>query len=137
MITLAVAAILLGVGIPSFTDFIRNQELKTASSDVASMLLFARSEAIKRNATVLVTPHASGWQEGWTVTLNDAGNTLLGSQGKFSRATITSAATAITYGSSGRVVGALPSFTISGTGKVRCVRVTLTGIPNTEASACS
>ena len=75
LIVLTVMSVLLGIGIPSFIEFMRNQRVKTASFDLFSTLVHARSEAITRNATITVAPVSSAWTNGWTVT--DAGGTVI------------------------------------------------------------
>lgn len=52
MVTLAVIAILLAVGIPSFQNYIANQRATAAAQDLLIILLQARSEAVKRNSRV-------------------------------------------------------------------------------------
>lgn len=52
MVTIAVAAILLAVAVPSFRHLIISNRLTTAANDVVTALTVARSEAIKRNADV-------------------------------------------------------------------------------------
>lgn len=54
MITLTVAAILLAVAVPSFTDIIRNNRLTAASNDLLRSTQLARSEAVKRQTPVVV-----------------------------------------------------------------------------------
>jgi type IV fimbrial biogenesis protein FimT len=70
--TLAVAAILLSVGVPSMQDLIRNNRLTAATNLFVSSLNIARSEAIKqgRTATVCVSDtqnscSGNNWQLGW------------------------------------------------------------------------
>ena len=48
MVTIAIAAILLGLGVPSFRTLIENNRIAAASNDVVTGLQFARSEAVKR-----------------------------------------------------------------------------------------
>lgn len=52
MIALVIGAILLTVGIPSFTGFTLNQRVKTSAFEIVAALNYARSEAIKRNASL-------------------------------------------------------------------------------------
>lgn len=52
MVTIAVAAILLAVAVPSFRHLIISNRLTTAANDVVTALTVARSESIKRNASV-------------------------------------------------------------------------------------
>lgn len=47
MITLAVAAILLTVGIPSFRDFVMNNRITTQANEFVASIHLARSLAIK------------------------------------------------------------------------------------------
>lgn len=58
MITLAVAAILLGLGIPAFSDIIRNNRLTAAANDLLRSTQLARSEALKRQVPVVVCASA-------------------------------------------------------------------------------
>lgn len=52
MVTLAVAAILLTVGVPSFRQLIISNRLTAAANDMVVAINVARSEAIKHNAAV-------------------------------------------------------------------------------------
>jgi type IV fimbrial biogenesis protein FimT len=94
IVTVAVGAILLTVGVPSMMQFIQNNRLKSESLALLSDVYFARSEAVKRKVPVLIchssdpdaaTPTCGGaWDSGWLVfasadgnTTYDAGDTLL------------------------------------------------------------
>src|SRR2546425_10294753 len=63
---LAVLAILATVALPSYQNFVLTQRVRGASYDLMTSLVFARSEAIKRNASVSMTQAAGGWAQGWT-----------------------------------------------------------------------
>jgi type IV fimbrial biogenesis protein FimT len=52
MITLAVAAILISVAVPSFNTMIRNHRLSTQANEMIAAIHLARSEAVKRNINV-------------------------------------------------------------------------------------
>lgn len=67
MVTLAIVAILMMVAVPSFVAFQRNAELTSASNTMLAALNAARSEAMKRNQNVMVTPLGTGWASGWQV----------------------------------------------------------------------
>lgn len=80
MMVLAVAVIFLTLGVPSLADFVRETRLSSTMNQLTSALFLARSEAIKRNARVLVcarsTPASSvcstsgaaaDWMNGWLV----------------------------------------------------------------------
>lgn len=69
MITLAIAAVLLVVGVPSFIDFQRNSELTSQTNSLVAALNAAKTEAMKRNTNAYVVPGGSSslWTDGWIV----------------------------------------------------------------------
>ena len=81
MVTLAVSAILLGIGIPSFASLSHSSRLSGATNELVSALHLTRSEAIKRNSRVVMCISATGtscaasgdWHQGWLV-FHDANN---------------------------------------------------------------
>ena len=131
MVTIAIVAILTTLALPAMRDYFLNQSIKTASFDLMSTLLYARSEAIKRANDVNVTATGS-WQGGWTV--QQAGDTTtLRSQPALNSANITisatpSSSTTVTYGKDGRLsAGAAVVFTIKSPSSTsispRCISV--------------
>lgn len=134
VVTVAIVAILATLAVPTMRDTVLNQQVKTAAFDVYSSLIYARSEAIKRNASINVVQEAGGWAAGWTVRLA-SDNSTLRTQAALSNTSVTGPAAAITYRRDGRLANAAaPSFTldISGNSYVmkRCVTVDLSGRPN-------
>lgn len=76
LVAIGVVAILAGLAAPSLQAFANEQRLAATMSQLVSDLNFARSEAIKRNARVLLCPRTAGgtscaagpqWQNGWLV----------------------------------------------------------------------
>lgn len=76
MVTLAVVAIVLVVGVPSFQGMMRNNRVITHTNDFLSSLNLARSEAIKRGVgwRVVMCPgnptagcSGTAWGGGWIV----------------------------------------------------------------------
>lgn len=68
MVTLALVAILLRIGVPSFVSFQRNSELTSAANGLLASINTARTEAMKRNLRAAVVPtDGSSWAGGWTV----------------------------------------------------------------------
>lgn len=59
MITVFVAAVLLGFGVPSFREFQRNNAIAAAANDLVSATLAARAEAIKRQVPVTLCASAN------------------------------------------------------------------------------
>jgi type IV fimbrial biogenesis protein FimT len=90
MVAVLLAAILLGIGAPSFVDFLRNARLTSASNGLLGAVHLARTEAIKRRAPVTVcassdptkaTPSCDdkGDFSGWLVFVDDDGDPDVGS----------------------------------------------------------
>jgi len=52
MVAVTVLAILLGVGVPGFRDFVRNSRMTAATNDIVTDFSIARSEAVKRRVPV-------------------------------------------------------------------------------------
>jgi type IV fimbrial biogenesis protein FimT len=136
MIVVAVFAVLVMAALPSYNQFVRNQRVKTASFEVFSSLVLARSEAITRNAPVTMAPVSGNWANGWTVTA--ASGTVLRQQEALAAVTVSGPASVI-YNGSGRLGSAAGSFELNATGTgitVRCITLDLSGRPVTKASAC-
>lgn len=139
MVTMAILAIMMGLGIPSFRAFISSQKVKTGSYELMTSLVIARSEAVKRNTTVTLTPTStSKWNQGWSVTGSGATlHTQSEIQGltvtTYTNSTCTAAGTVanIAFSNSGRTsASSCYKFTADSTSNTRCVKVDLTGIPS-------
>ncbi|WP_079203208.1 GspH/FimT family pseudopilin [Pseudomonas sp. CC6-YY-74] len=61
MITIALLAIVIGIAIPNFTGLIRNNQLEAQTQSLNSLLQFARSEAVVRRTSILVTNNNNVW----------------------------------------------------------------------------
>lgn len=79
VITLAVGSILLNLAVPSFSAMIQNNRMTTQLNEFVSTLHIARSEAVKRNRTVIVCATddlqadpldctaGADWESGWLI----------------------------------------------------------------------
>ncbi len=52
MVVLALAAVILGIGVPIFSDFQRNSRLTVAANDVLGMVITPRAEALRRQIAI-------------------------------------------------------------------------------------
>lgn len=136
MVVVSIVIVLTGVGVPAMQDFIANQRVKSAASELFSDILQARSEAIKRNTDVTLAP-AGSWNQGWSVASPVAGEPDLVAHGPLGSVSITGPLT-LTYTPEGRVRGgSSPAFSFSSaSGKPRCLTVDLGGRPNVQPKAC-
>lgn len=75
LVTLAILAILAALAAPSFNDAILSNKLAAYANNFVASAQLARSEAIKRNGTVVICRSADGlscatgggWSQGWIV----------------------------------------------------------------------
>jgi len=81
MLTVTVAGIILGLGIPNMTQFIRNSRMTASANDMLAALHMARTEAVKRRAWTVMcmsadpnatTPTCTAAGTGWIVFVDDA-----------------------------------------------------------------
>jgi type IV fimbrial biogenesis protein FimT len=86
MVTIAIAGILVGIAIPSFTSLIISNRLTTSANELVTALNFARSEAIKRGQQVTVkrkgaTTDLYQWERGWDVFVDSDSNNAFNDNG--------------------------------------------------------
>jgi type IV fimbrial biogenesis protein FimT len=83
VIALLILAILVAVGVPTFSDATLGSRLGSTANNLVVSLYLARSEAIKRNTVVRVCPStdsttcatSASWASGWIVMAPYAGGT--------------------------------------------------------------
>lgn len=141
MVTLTVLAVLVSLAVPSFKELVAAQRLRTASFDLRSDLVFARSEALKRNQNVTIAPRLDGgWQTGWVVILDSTATELRTRNGVGAGVTVDSAADAITFNGGGRVSSPAGTVQIdlaaAAAHIARCLLLDPAGMPTTRADAC-
>ena len=67
MLALVLLALLLAMGVPAFTEWIRNTQNRTAAESVLNGLQLARNEAVRRNTVVRFRLTDSNGTVAWTV----------------------------------------------------------------------
>lgn len=67
MITVALAAVVLAIGVPSFRSLVVSNQTATDANNLVSALSLARSEAISRGLCIAVVPTDADWSTGWTL----------------------------------------------------------------------
>src|SRR5688500_1556804 len=83
MISLSVLSILLAIGVPSYSNITRDNQIAAQSSTLFQTFTLARSESLKRGLRVSVCPivnddtstcrTASDWANGWMLFEDDFG----------------------------------------------------------------
>ena len=78
MVALAVAAVLITIGLPAFNGFLGQQRLTTYTNDLISGIAYARSEAAKLGGVVsvqaLTTDNNNEWGGGYCIVAGNPGN---------------------------------------------------------------
>ena len=150
---LMVLGILIAVGVPSFAYLSSSTKMKTASSNLHLALMRARSEAVKRDTPVTITPVSGGnWATGWQITVNIAGvDTVLSRQEALPQVAVSCAGGcpgSLVYQGSGRISGTnAVRFNLApaprnaaeqvNLAQARCISVLANGSPFLKESACS
>jgi len=137
MVAMALLAILASVAVPFYGDIIADQRNRAAASDLHSALVMARSEAVKRNTPVTLSPMPT-WSEGWRIVSPVAGQPDLLSHTQPSGITIDSAAGSVVFGASGRANAAVEFELTSDTNanSVRCLNLGIDGRASVEKGGC-
>lgn len=79
VVTLAVAAVLVTLAMPDFSETLRQWRRDSATRALTTSFLLARSEAIKSSRRIMVCPSSTGtgctagteWRNGWIVFVDD------------------------------------------------------------------
>lgn len=84
MVTITIAAILMGLAVPSFTSVIISNRLTTITNELITTINLARSEAVKRGQQVTITRNGSTsgvWDGGWILFVDSNGNNAFNDDG--------------------------------------------------------
>lgn len=155
MVTIAIAAILLTIALPSFQGALRSNRVATASNEVLASLSLARTEAIRGIGPAGVCPSVNGtsctvstdWAAGWTVWREDpvaGGGAPVRSVVRYvqpkQRTTVTGPNAGVEFNTQGRAqsgaaqIGVIPSDAAT---PARCIRIGVTGQAHVEQGACA
>ena len=138
LVVVAIMGVLAAIAAPNMSSMIRTQRLKNAAFDIYSGLNLARSEALKRNRAVTITPQGGNWANGWVAT--DTANNVVQTQSGWSTVTI-AGPVSISFSTSGRLSPASQlqlSVTASGadSSQQRCITVDASGRATSQNGAC-
>ena len=151
MVVVVIAGVLAAMAVPSFKSMNQSQQVKNASYDLYASLILARSEAIKRNSNVTITPvlypvalPTAHNEYGWVIA---AGTVTIQTQSQLKNISLTPTPNNspwVTYQRTGRTTPTSAStFLIdvygTTTSNARCIKIELSGMPrgyNPVAGAC-
>lgn len=75
MYTLAIAGLMVAIGVPAFTTTVQNSAMTASTNSIITALLAGRSEAVKRRARVTVCP--ANFALGMAISCTADGDSLL------------------------------------------------------------
>ncbi|WP_265706435.1 GspH/FimT family pseudopilin [Verminephrobacter aporrectodeae] len=67
LLSVALAAVLMGLAAPSLVQYQRNSELSALTNTLLASINAARWEALKTGKNAFVRPRGTGWNSGWVV----------------------------------------------------------------------
>lgn len=159
MIVVTLMGIIMAIAVPSVRSLMDTQKIKTATFDLVTTAMFARSEAIKFGntgaASISIVPQGGDFNNGWCVVFSSASTCSTSTPGAdvmrvnsptrnvtYTVPTCGSIPCVITFGKNGRlssgnavkiqVVNDLASNPIT-----RCVTVDASGNANVKVGACT
>lgn len=143
--TVSIMAILMSVAVPGMRDLLESQRLRSAAFDLIADATLARNEALKRGASVTVSPQSgTDWTSGWRVQLATDNSVLRERSPVGGTLTISGAPASLTYDRNGRLAGGggvqrveLDSSALSQAGQKRCVSIDPLGRARSDVGACS
>jgi len=140
VVTVTIFVVLTLIAVPYLGTFVQSQRVKNAAMDMSSSVIFARSEAIKRNAQIDMTANTGGWSNGWRVL--SAGASLRSYDG-YTNLNITAknGSATLSFGGDGRMVTSADSFQVQPTEantkqQPLCVAVGTSGRVATTGGPC-
>ena len=138
MVTVAVAAILLAIAMPSLERISNNNALKSTTRDLVSTINTARSQSLSSRTNVLVEPTGGSWSNGWSITYDSAAAESSQDFKPPNGVTISNSGGSLTFLSRGNLQGGPTTFTVChnklSTG--RTISVSFLGKVKTDAGSC-
>jgi len=90
MVTVAIVAVTLTIGVPSFREMVRNNQMSAQTNALIAALNMARSESVKRGGDVTFCKrntagtacnNAGKWEDGWLLFIDANGDGVLDDDG--------------------------------------------------------
>ena len=140
MVVISIMAILAGTSVSSFVWLNQSTQIRGATFDLIADLDFARSEAVKRNANVVVAPRNGDWVNGWTISFG--ANVLRARDAVGAAVGFAAAPAALTFDGGGRAsLATVGNFQIcppsGGSSTGRTVRLDPSGLSRSAKTTCS
>jgi type IV fimbrial biogenesis protein FimT len=131
LIGFAIVGVLLGLGVPSFSAWLQNMQVRNAAETIFNGLQLARANAVQRNKSVTFT--LTGPDSGWSVTIDSPS----ASTGELAMIQSRSAAEGTLNARVGVTPGALPvAISFDGLGKTNLAQQATIQVTNPTGGTC-
>lgn len=159
MVVVAILGIVMAYAVPGMRTLVDTQKMKTATFDLVTTAMFARSEAIKfgntSGASISIAAQGGNYSVGWCVVFSSASTCSISAPGAdvmrvsaatpnvtYSVHTCGSSPCIITYGKNGRLASGSAvkiqvANDISSNPLTRCVVIDATGNATAKVGACT
>lgn len=138
MVTVAVIAVILVIGVPGIANMKRSGDLITTSKDIVAALNFARAEAVRQGVSIDVNPKSGSWANGWQVELGGTAIREFEAPPSGSTVALTIGSAPVTFAGLGNVVAtSCFDITVSGSSAVRSVPISPSGRVTTCNADCT
>ncbi len=132
LVALAVLALLAAVAFPNFARLIETNRVVGATNEFKTALNFARSEAVRRNRSVSLTPLTGGWAAGWEV-VDPGGNPLRRWPQSLENLNVAGAPSSIRFNSLGRFTHPITApLSLQLGSQARCIRLERSGLSRVQ-----
>ncbi len=149
IVTLAIVAIVMMIGVPNFNSAIQNSRLTTTANELVTAFHLARSESVKRNQNVVVSAINDNWQDGYRVFVDlskatatakntfDEGDFLIKESSQLALPVTSDNGAFVTYNSLG-ITGKIIKFSLCNNEikKGRLIRLNAIGRPMVSEQSC-
>ena len=148
-VVIAIMGIVMGFAVPALSDLMAGERVKSASFDLITTAMYARSEAGKRGNAISIKPvDPDDLAKGWCVIFGNAADCDLTApaaetmrvQQAYSTVAFTwiTDAETITFGSAGRLSSAVQVEIkdVNNENLKRCVTIDVTGVPSSRSGSC-
>ncbi len=138
VVAMSLIAIMSLAALQGFNTVVESLRVKNATYDLFAAMQLAKSEAIKRNVNVTITP-ASTWENGWDIA---SGGELILRQPPIPGVRMTGGPADVTFTRTGRLPNGVlsPRFQIKGATQAskvfRCIKIDLGGQPRARTGEC-
>ena len=138
MVTVAVIAVILVIGVPSIANMKRSGDLITTSKELVTALNYARAEAVRQGLDIGVNPISGSWANGWQVEISGTAIREFGAPPPGSSVALTTGSAPVTFAGMGNVVTkSCLDVSVTGSSAVRSVPISPAGRITTCRDSCA